>query len=44
MTKGLNPGHVKCDGIQMEWVTSALIMEMEVCPVRLWDTFCQCPT
>ena len=33
MTKGLDPGHVKCNGTQMEWVVGALIMEMEVCPV-----------
>ena len=33
VTSGLDPGHIKCDGICLGWVVETLMVEMEVCPV-----------
>ena len=32
VTEGHEPGHIRCNGIQMEYAIGALIIEMERCP------------
>ena len=33
VTSGLDPGHIKCDGICLGWVVETLMVEMEMCPM-----------
>ena len=33
VTGGLDPGHIKCDGICLGWVVETLMVEMQVCPM-----------